>query len=170
MPEPRIQESRRTPLNGDRDTAGSAGGQIVTFKAQAAGLKIGDVVSVSTTVNDSVQKTAVAADGAKLAGVVVGGGSVGGYDPSFFGSTAVGNAVQPGTGQGAAIGSSVNVQIDGIAWVVAGAAIALGATVGLDTTTAGRVLTNAVAGQIIGIALRAAAGAASVIPILIVRR
>lgn len=169
MPEPRIQESRRTPLNGDRDTAGSAGGNIVTLKAQAAGLKVGEVVSVSTTIDDSVQKTAVAADGAKFAGVVVGGGSVGGYDPSFFGSNAVNNAVSPGTGQGAAIGATVNVQVDGIAWVIPNGVIARGGTVGFDAAIAGRVAALAVAGQIIGIALRT--GAAGVpMPMLISRR
>lgn len=166
MPEPRIVESLRTPLNGDRDTPGSAGGATVIMKQEVAGLKIGDVVIVSATIDDSVVKSALAADAAKLCGVVVGGGSTAGYDRAFFGTKSVGLAMAPGVGQGAAVGMSTIVQINGIANVVAGGVVARGATVGLDTGTAGRVIANAIALQIVGIALRA--GTAGVtIPILI---
>lgn len=155
MPEPRIVETLRTPLNGDRDTPASAGGAVIIMKQEVAGLKIGDAVIVSATIDDSVVKSALAADATKFAGVVVGGGSVGGYDRALFGTRSVGLAMAPGVGQGAAIGMSVMVQINGIANIVLGGTVARGATVGLDTGTAGRVIANAIANQMIGVALRA---------------
>ena len=164
MPEPRIIESLRAPVNADRDTPASAGGNICIYRQEVAGLKIGDVVIASANIDDSVVKSAVAADAPKCVGVVVGGGSVGGYDRALFGTKSVGLAMAPGVGQGAAIGMSVLVQYDGIAYVVADGVIARGGTVGL-AATAGRVSANSTAQQIIGVALRAAAGAGSVIPV-----
>lgn len=171
MAQPRVVETRRTRLNSDRDTAGSAGGNVINFKAETIGMKIGDVVVISTVTDDSVAKSAVAADGARLAGVVVGGGSNFGEDYAFFDSTAVGLGLPSGrSNQSQVVGGTVSVQFDGIAWVTAGAAIARGAIVGLDTVTAGRVITNITAGLTVGIAMRAAAAAGSVFPMLIVRR
>ena len=167
MAEPRYVETRRFRLNSDTDTPGSVGGNTTVFRQEVAGLKIGDVVIVSPNIDDSVVKSAVAADAIKLAGVVVGGGSQTATDFSLFGLKSVGLAITPGIGQGAAVGMAVVIQINGIAYVVADGAIGRGLTVGLSTGIAGRVVANATAQQIIGVALRAAAGAGSVIPILL---
>lgn len=164
MPEPRIRETLRMPENADRDTAGSAGGDLTLYKAQAAGLKIGDVVAVSSTIDDSITTTTTAADASKYVGVVVGGGSTGGYDRGFFGSESVGLAVLPQRGSTGAVGMTVVVATSGIMWVTADGPIARGANIGFSTTTAGRVTSTAVAANMIGTALRAAAGAGSIFP------
>lgn len=141
----------------DPDAVASAGGPTIPFTAGAA-LKIGDAVYVSAA--NTVNKSVTAADGGKFAGIVVGGGGSFGGDYGIFESASTGLAL-------VASGKVAEVQIAGVAWVVAGGAIAVGATVGLDTTTAGRVLTNATAGQIIGIALTAATNPGDKIKILI---
>lgn len=158
-----LYAEKRMPLSADPDSVGGVGGPTIGLYAAVA-LKYGDVVSVSAA--NTVTKTVVAADALKFVGVVVGGGSaVGGYDYPMWDSapTLAGTSVAP-------VGSVALLQTAGVANVVAGAAIAAGATVGLDTTTAGRVLTNAVAGQIIGIALSAAAAAGAVLQVYLIRR
>lgn len=158
-----LYAEKRMPMSADPDAVGGVGGPTIGLYAAVA-LKYGDVVSVSAA--NTVTKTAVAANALKFAGVVVGGGSAfGAYDYPMWDSapTLAGTSVAP-------IGFVALIQTAGVANVVAGAAIAVAATVGLDTTTAGRVLTNAVAGQVIGIALSAAAAAGEVIQILIARR
>lgn len=153
-------EKRLIGWGSDPDAVASAGGPTSPFTAAVA-LSTGDVVSLSA--DATVTKTAVAADGVKFIGVVVGGGGSFGGGYGLFGPTDTGIAL-------VAAGKVAEVQTHGIAYVVAGAAIAAGAELGLDTTTAGRVLTNITAGQKIGIALEAAAGAGSVLRMLIYRR
>ncbi len=151
-----VIEKRLVPW-GDVETPGGSGGPTVPFKATVA-LKIGDAVVLAAA--SFVTKTAVAADGGRFAGIVVGGGGNFGGDYSLEDSGSTGFAI-------AVANKSIQVRVAGIAWVVAGAAILVNAKLGLDTTTAGRVLTNATAGQIIGIALDAAAAAGDKIRILI---
>ena len=148
---------RNLRLGGDPDAQAGAGGPTVALIAGAA-LKHGDVVYVSAA--RTVNKAAVAANGAKFAGVVVGGGSDFGADQAEFETRFVGLAAT-------AANKTAVVQVIGIANVVAGDAIVAGAQLGFDTTTAGRVLTNTTAGQIIGIALTAAAAAGNTIQMLI---
>jgi hypothetical protein len=152
-----VMEKRAIGWGIDPDAIASAGGPTVPFTAAVA-LKIGDAVSVSAA--NTVTKTAVAADGTKFAGIVVGGGTSFGGGYGIFESASTGLAL-------VAAAKVAEVQIAGVAWVVAGAAISVGASVGLDTTTAGRVLTNATAGQKIGIALTAATNPGDKIKILI---
>jgi len=148
---------KRLILWGDVETPGGSGGPTIPFKATVA-LKIGDAVSLAAA--GFVTKTAVAADGTKFAGIVVGGGGNFGGDFSLEDSGSTGYAI-------AAANKNVQVRVIGIAYVVAGAAIAVGARVGFDTGTAGRVITNATAGQTIGIAMDVAAAAGDKIRILI---
>lgn len=149
-------------LAADRDARGGAGGDTIVLKSASA-LKIGDVVYVSAS--KTVAKSTIQADYQKFAGVVVGGGSDFGMDPAIFDTGSVGLTAV------AAAAKSAVVQINGIANVVAGAAIAVGDKVTGDTGTAGRVLSGAgaIAGQIIGQAITAAVAAGDVIQILIQR-
>lgn len=149
---------RRQALGADVDAVAGIGGNTIVMQSSGA-LNIGDVVSMSGTAK-RVQKTAVAADAGKFVGVVVGGGSDFGADEALA-FNIPNEADVIGKQIVSAAGKSVVLQVDGIATCVAGAAIAAGATVGFDTGTAGRVLTNAVAGQQIGVAVTAAAGAGS---------
>ena len=155
-----VVEKRLLPWGSDPDAVASAGGPTIPFSAAAA-LKIGDAVWISTA--NTVNKSAVAADGVKFIGVVVGGGGSFGNNYGLFDSGSVGLSL-------VASGKVAEVQVAGIAWVVAGAAIAVGAELGLDTGTAGRVLTNITAGQKIGIALTSAGAAGDKIKMLIYRR
>ena len=68
-PTPRSVETRRGRMNMDTDTPASAGGNTLTYKQEVAGLKIGDVVVVSSNIDNSVVKSTVAADALKFAGV-----------------------------------------------------------------------------------------------------
>lgn len=154
-------EKRIASWGNDPEAVASAGGPTIPFTAGAA-LTIGDVVFASAAAG-VVNKSAVAADGAKFIGVVVGGGGSFGRNYGLWDSASVGLAL-------VASGKVAEVQVAGIAYVKAGAAIAVGAEVGFDTTTAGRVLTNVTAGQKIGLALDAAAAAGDIIRILIARR
>jgi hypothetical protein len=155
-----VMEKRVTSWAIDPDALASAGGPTFPFTAAVA-LKIGDAVHISAA--NTVTKTAVAADGVKFIGIVVGGGGSFGGGYGIFESASTGLAL-------VAAGKVAEVQVHGIAWVVAGAAIVVGAEVGLDTTTAGRVLTNVTAGQKIGIALTAATNPGDKIKILLYRR
>ncbi len=150
-------EKRMMPW-GDVESPGGAGGPTMPFKAQVA-LKVGDVVSAHTVLN-TVTKTVVAADATKFVGIVVGGGSDFGGAYSLEDSASVGLAL-------VAAAKIAQVRLEGIAWCVSGGAIAIGGTVGLDTVVAGRVIANAVAGQIIGICLDVAAAAAVKVRVLI---
>lgn len=137
-------ERRTASWASDVEAVASAGGPTLPFTAGGA-LLVGDVVGVSAT-GGVVNKTAVAADGTKFVGVVVGGGGSFGGGYAFNDSASVGLAL-------VASGKIAEVQVAGIAWVTAGAAITAGANVGFDTGTAGRVITNVTAGQKIGVAL-----------------
>lgn len=158
-----VQELKRNYLAADPDALAGAGGNTVNVSAAVA-LKIGDAVHVHT-VAGQVTKTAVTANGAKFAGVVVGGGSTFGGGYALYGTTEVGLAL-------VAAAQSVVLQVDGIANVVADGVIAAGDAVVLSATVAGRVITVGAtpAGQLIGIALKAAAAAGDIIQILIARR
>lgn len=142
---------------GDVETPGGSGGPTIPFKATVA-LKVGDAVVLAAA--GFVTKTAVAADGARFAGVVVGGGNNFGGDYALEDSGSTGYAI-------AAANKSVQVRVAGIVWVVAGAAVLVNAKLGLDTTTAGRVLTTITAGLIVGIAIDAAAASGDKIRMLI---
>lgn len=142
----------------DPDEISGVGGPTIEIAAGAT-LLVGDVVYISAA--STVNKSNVAANGAKFAGVVVGGGS------DFGISEPLGFETQNMGLQATTVNKSATLQMEGIAYVKAGAAIAAGATVGFDTTTAGRVLTNVTAGQIIGIALTAAAANGDIIKMLI---
>lgn len=156
-----MNESRRNRLAVDIDSQAGVGGNTVVMIAEAA-LKIGDVVFISA--ENSVNKSGTQADYQAAAGVVVGGGSSGGVDYGIFDEGAVGLALV-----GAA--KSVVVQVDGIAYVMAGDAVSAGNALTGDTATAGRVIpTGATAGQIIGIALTDAAVDGDVIKMLVVHK
>lgn len=145
----------------------ATGGQVLPFTAGAT-LLVGDVVYLTTT--NTVNKTNVIATvGTGFVGVVVGGaafasdGSVQSDDVNQ--TTLVGQTA-------ATVGQRVLVQISGVANVVAGAAVVAGVALTSDTTTSGRVLTNAAGtfGQLLGNAVTAAAGAASVFKMYINHR
>lgn len=144
----------------------SPGGTVKIFTASGA-LLIGDAVQVSAA--DTVLKTVTTTNHKNRVGIVVGGTAT--YMRALTGSDTVGFAA-------AATGEQVLVQISGIAWGVADAAIAAVMTkLRLGTTTAGRLLGGTdttdvaagITGLILGQNLDIAAGAASLIRILIDR-
>lgn len=144
----------------------SPGGTIAEFVASGA-LNIGDAVLVSAA--DTVLKTITTTNHKNRLGIVVGGKATNMF--ALTGSDALGFPA-------AASGEPVLVQISGIAWAVADAAIAAIMTkLRLGTTTAGRVLGGTdttdvaagITGIIIGQNLDIAAGAASAIRVLIDR-
>jgi hypothetical protein len=139
------------------------GGIVVPFKA-AQTLVIGDAVWLSAA--DTAQKSNSAADGVKFLGFVVGGfRTFGEILDSRYNQTNLINI------QAALVNEEVLVQIDGIAWGISDGAIIIGAEVQLGVTTAGRIDDPAaVAGQVLGKALTAAAGANVATKILIARR
>lgn len=155
---PALMEKRVGRLGADPDAIGGAGGNTIVLTAEAA-LLIGDIVFVSTAAAGSVNKSATVGDYVRFAGVAVGGGSTFGADLGIFDRNATGLALIP-------INKATVIQTNGIAWVTAGAAIALGArcTAG---ATAGRVYTGGVAGQTVGIAMDVAANAGDKIRMLI---
>lgn len=136
----------------------AVGGEVNAFLA-AGTLLIGDVVYISAA--NTVAKSATIGDYVTYAGVVVGGAATYGHVASL--STDVGQTA-------ALVGQTVLVQNTGKAWVVADAAITVGARVSQGASTAGRV--DDVAGaattsQTCGIALQTASNAADVIQMLI---
>lgn len=148
---------RHEPLGADV-AAEYVGGQVIRALAGAA-LLIGDVVywSAANTVNKSATTAAYAA----FAGVVVGGAN------TFF--QCIDNDADLGI-TAADTGEEVLVQISGIAWVLAAAATAAGATVGV-VTTSGRVDdSTATAGAYVGTSITAAINAADPILIQIAHR
>lgn len=141
-------ERRFPTLGTDPDAVASAGGPTIPMTAGAA-LNIGDAVVIGGAVS-TVTKAAGIAQGQYFVGVAAGGGGSFGSGYGFYDSGSVGRAA-------AAVGKVVEVQVQGIAYVVAGAAIGIGETVGIDSATAGRVIVNNTAGQRIGINLGPAA-------------
>ncbi len=132
------------------------GGDCVVMLA-AGTLLVGDVVFYSSA--NTVNKSSTAADYVAVVGVVVGGTATGmqitADSPAVVGTNA------------ATVGQNVIVQINGIATVIAAAAITIGTRLQV-VTTAGRVDDAAfVAGQTVGIALEAATNPADEIAMLI---
>lgn len=142
------------------ETIGEIGGIVVPLKAEVA-LNIGDVVYLSATVLKQVSKSAVAATTLdRIAGIVVGG--------DLTNSEVVQDDALIGVCPAAAIGGKVLVAISGIAKVLADAAIAGFNQKVIDSTiVAGRVAVGVTAGHVVGRALDTAAGAGSVIKVLI---
>lgn len=136
-------------ISNDSEAKLGAGGQVVRAKAGAA-LLVGDVVYYTSTA-ETVNKSATAADYAAFAGVVVGGRAT--YDNAMHQADHVGLAA-------AAADEDVLVQINGIAWVDAGAALAtIGASAMASAVTAGRLAAGTTAGQVLGKILSTASGA-----------
>jgi hypothetical protein len=142
------------------ETIGEIGGIVVPLKAEIA-LNVGDVVYFSATVLKQVSKSLTAATTLdRLAGIVVGGEAT--DNAVIQDDTAIG--VLPA----AAIGQRVLVAVQGIAKVLADAAIATFNGKVIDSTVvAGRVASGTTAGHVVGHALDTAAGAGSVIRVLI---
>jgi hypothetical protein len=129
------------------------GGEVVRLIA-AGTLNVGDAVYLSAA--GTVAKAAVAANYQTAMGIVVGGRQTNGGQGDQGIITATG---QIGT-LAAKVGEYVIVQYSGIAIGVGQAAIAVGAKVTGDATTAGRLsITGATAGQIIGFLVTACGGA-----------
>lgn len=123
------------------------GGTVI--RATASGvLKVGDIVYLSAA--NTVAKSNTQANYVTFVGVVVGGlsdfdGAVVNDDSNLFGASLT-------------TGTTVLVQISGVARVIADAAVAAGVRIGQGATTAGRVDdTVFTAGQMAGLSLTAAA-------------
>lgn len=142
------------------ETIGEIGGIVVPLKAEAS-LFVGDVVYLSATVLKQVAKAAVLATTLdRVVGVVVGGAQT--NDEVVQDDALIGARVAALTGE------KVLVAVAGIAKVLADAAIAsFGSKVIPSVVVAGRVAVGVTKGQIVGHALDTAAGAGSVIRILI---
>lgn len=138
------------------------GGIVVPFTAAAA-LNTGDVVFLSAA--GTVNKSAVAANYTAFMGVVVGGKQLyGEVLDARYNQTAI-------TGVLAAnANDEVLVQVSGIAKVVAAAAVAVGGLLQVMTTSGQVDDPVVVAGQVVGTAIDAAAGAAVTIRMLIDHR
>lgn len=138
------------------------GGNVLAFKA-AATLLIGDAVFLVPAGVFTVNKSNTVADYQNFAGIVVGGERT--FRRVLQSDEDVGE-------QAALVNEMVLVLVDGKAKVVSDAAIAAGAKISQGAVTAGRVDdgAGAVAGQTIGNALEAAAGAAEKILALIRHR
>lgn len=123
---------------GQRDSAvpGEVGGTCVILKAASTTLLIGDCVYASA--DNTVDKNTTAANYRAFVGVVVGGQTYGNtvHDPSLNQASHVGMTA-------ALAGEWVTVQIDGIAYVIAGVGgLAAGNAVYPSTATAGRAVTT----------------------------
>lgn len=142
------------------ETLGEIGGIVIPLKAEV-NLNVGDVVYLSATVLKQVSKSAVAATTLdRIAGIVVGGDNTN--------SEVIQDDTAIGTLLAAAAGGKVLVAIQGIAKVLADAAIAGFNQKVIDSTVvAGRVAVGTTAGHVVGRALDTAAGAAGVIRVLI---
>jgi hypothetical protein len=147
-------------LSEDRQETLKPGGEVIRCLADAA-LKIGDVVYWSSPL--SVNKSATVTNYASFAGVVVGGEALG-ADEVFLDGSLV------DTTAAAADGDWVLIQTTGVAYVIAGAAIASVGPVIASAVTSGRIASGTTAGQMLGTLLEAAAGAASVVRIFIDHR
>jgi hypothetical protein len=105
---------------------GFAAGALVIAVAAAAALNVGDTVWFSA--DRTVNKSAVAADHQKLAGVVVAGAPI--YDP---------NLIAAGVAAATGAGDTILIAIAGEVYVITDAAIAVGLRIAPSTTVAGRV-------------------------------
>jgi hypothetical protein len=148
---------------GSNQVAQAVGGHDVVF-TPAVALLLGDTVFISAA--NTVSKSIVAGDQVKRVGVVVGGdltamNSAGEVDLASVGLMTVCTAV---TGR-------VIVRVSGIAYAIADAALATAGTqLKLGATTAGRVAAATPAtdaGKIVAMNLGTAAGAASVVKVII---
>ena len=147
----------------DIDTGVGLGGNCVEFVNNAGvNLLLGDIVYIGSGGDGQVTKGAVAASYVTYAGVVVGGARTG--------MAYVTDSAQYGVTVAAAQLEAVLVQYDGIAYVVADAAIARGARLQQGAITGGRVDDPAfVAGQGVGISLGAPGAAAAVFKMFVVK-
>lgn len=144
---------RGVGVDGDNFSVPNIGGDVVLYTANGV-LKVGDIVYVDAA--NRVTKSNTQADYATFAGVVV--GSLVDFDGSIVGDTTalIGTALTSG--------AIVYVQINGIAYVVADAALTVAKRVGQGAVTAGRVDDTAfTAGQMAGISLQAATNPGDVI-------
>lgn len=127
-----------------------AAGDTLAFKAAVA-LNVGELVYISA--DDTVSKSAVAATvaaapiGVVFTGIDLNFGTPQAYTPSGVPSY-----------QAAAAGGQVYVQYDGVALVYCTGAVAAGGTV-IPAGVAGQVVAGSTAGQIVGFAVKALAGA-----------
>jgi hypothetical protein len=142
------------------ETAAEVGGIVVCLTAEV-NLNVGDVVYGSAAVAGNVNKSAVAATTLdRIVGIVVGGDNTN--------MEVVQDDPLIGTLLAAAAGRRVLVAVSGIAKVLADAAIAgLNAKVIDSIIVAGRVAAGVTAGHVVGRNMNAAAGAASVVKVLI---
>lgn len=142
------------------ESVGEIGGICVPLKAEVA-LNVGDVVYLSATVLKQVSKSNVAATTLdRIAGVVVGG--------ELTDNAVIQDDALIGTLPAAAIGQRVLVAVQGIVKVLADAAIATFNAKVIDSiVVAGRVASGTTAGHVVGHALDTAAGAGSVIRVLL---
>lgn len=146
-------------LQGDSDVVQEAGGSVQVWRALVA-LNIGDGVFFTATAGQVTKNTTVTA-GHRL-GIVVGGEQT--AMMAVMDPTAVG---QPAAG----VSEMVLVQVDGVAYGIAQPAdVAVGETLLLDTTTAGRLLDGITVGSILGQALEASTAAGQTIKVLLGRR
>ena len=150
---------RHEPSSADNATE-YVGGNIARFTAGAA-LLTGDVVYISAA--NTVNKSSTAAAYLAFAGVVVGG-------QDTFGDC-VSNDNDVGITAASASGKWVYVQLTGVAWVVAAAALVAGAPLEV-ATTAGRVddVATPTSGEVVGISITAASNAGDKVLMLIQHR
>lgn len=166
-----MQEDSANILGG-RGTYPGAGGDVIPFIAAQA-LNSGDAVSLTATAATVDKTITPITSGPKSVGIVVGGAALAPGNSSQSGFPTAMDVVDSDdltTPTGilcANTGQAVFVQTYGVAYAVAGAAIVAGSQVGFDTGTAGRLIVNAAATQIFGLAITAAAGAGSVFKVYI---
>ena len=149
---------RHEPSEADNSSE-YTGGSVVAFTA-AATLLVGDVVFLSAA--STVDKSTTAANYLAFMGVVVGGDSTFGQccgNDSDVGITA------------ALVNKKVFVQVSGVAWVLAAAAVAVATPLEV-ATTAGQVddVATPTAGEQVGTAITAATNAGDKILMLIDHR
>lgn len=146
---------------GDGKTSDNYGGPCVWAIANQA-LKFGELVGWIAEAN-TVDKSATAATvGNVFAGVVIGGSLTDYRDATELISNA--------TTTVAAVDTPVLIRCDGIAKVIAGAAIAtIGGRV-IGDSTAGRAIAGTTAGAVVGVNLEAASGADTLFKMFIMRR
>ena len=135
----------------------SPGGIVLRFKADSA-LNIGDAVQYTSA--GQVDKSTTAGNFKKRIGIVVGGTAT--FGNVCLESTHVGQAA-------AAADEEVLVMTHGICYAVSDAAVADGGVLIHGSTTAGRVDDSATPtnGEVLGLALGAAVGAAETIKVLV---
>ncbi len=139
----------------DTDADVAVGGRCIEI-ATAGALKLGELVVLSAA--STVNKSNTAADDVKRVGIVVGG--------DLTGMRAVSDKAAYGVQVVTSAGGKALVQVDGLTYTIADAAIAATGALTLGTTTAGRVKAAVIgttgAGAILGLNLEIAAGAGSI--------